>query len=750
MRRFDVLLVSDFRLPGGTNRSTAQELAINAALGMRTGLLQANSRLSSRAIPWDQVIIDRVTPDVVVPALPHTEMSAGLAILRHPIAAASMPDISRSAKVNHAIVVANQPAFKADGSLEYDPDALTHTVAERIGVVPEWAPIGPVVRESLLRASREITLRKDDWTNVFATGERLPARRSFDRARPRIGRHSRPQAAKWPTSPAEILAAYPDSESFDVRILGGAEPAFETLGYQPANWTVHPFGALDPMTFLDEIDFWVYYHHPNWVEAYGRAIMEALRSGAVVVLPEYLRATYGDAAVYAEPSEVTALIESFSRGERDYAAQSLKGQDFANALGPDLHARRLRELLLPPSTTSDEPAAAPATVALKAPTAHLAVRRPTPRTRYSTAHRPRALFITSNGVGMGHLTRMLGVARECADFLDPVFFAMAQGISVVASAGLPYEYVPFSTALQTSSPDWHHYFRDRLLAAIDHYEAEIIAFDATWPYRGLLDALSARDVLAVWVRRGMWKPSITTHELRSAPRFDLVIEPGDYAASYDRGATSQVRDARLVAPVTVLHPSEMLPRQAARRALGLEESPDARYALVTLGAGNINDVGVTQQRVLSRLERHPEWRSVLTRPPIAAQQTGRPTHSLSTFPLARYTRAFDFAVSASGYNSFTECMAGGLPTLWIPNTATMTDDQDARARWAADQGYGLRCDEGDGPGTAHAIDLLCDDSVRSRLSKSLATLAPADGAAQAAALLREAWRSRLRGSGVLA
>ena len=47
-RHCDVLMVSDFRFPGGTSRSAAEEIAAQAQVGWATGLVHLNGPLVSR------------------------------------------------------------------------------------------------------------------------------------------------------------------------------------------------------------------------------------------------------------------------------------------------------------------------------------------------------------------------------------------------------------------------------------------------------------------------------------------------------------------------------------------------------------------------------------------------------------------------------------------------------------------------------------------------------------------------------
>ncbi len=733
----DVLSVTDFRLPGGTTHSTAQELAIHKRRGWRTALLHVNSRLSAHPRPWSPAITGLLERGVIEPFPPNASLHAHVALLRHPIVMEALPDVSRRVHAETIILIANQPARRPDGDPEYDVAQVDSLIHKHMGQRPLWAPIGPVVRESLQAFAKEVSILPENWTNVFENAETPAPRSSFRSERPRIGRHSRPQPAKWPTDPKDILAAYPEDPRYDVRILGGAKPASQALGRQPKNWTVHPFGSMEPKEFLKEVDFWVYFHHPNWSEAYGRAIMEALWSGAVVILPEDFKATFGDAAVYASPAQVQTIIDEFRTGTRNYQDQSAAGQRFAQTHGPALHINRMQALLSTEATGAKSMAASEAPESteggLAPPAAHLTSH--VPRSRFEVDERPRALFVTSNGSGMGHLTRMLGIARAAAAEVCPVFLSLSQGVAAVASAGFAYEYVPFRTALNTTPKLWNPYFEQRLLEAIDHYDARMLVFDGTAPYRSLLDVLGQRELVTAWVRRGMWKSTTTPKHLGSGRHFDLIIEPGDYARDYDQGPTANREDALRVPPITVLEQSEVLSKEAALAELGLPAHPDRPYVLVTLGAGNINDIVGTQTTVLAELKARKRWRPVVTRAPIATSAHQFDALSLKAFPLARYGKAFEFAVSAAGYNTFTEWMAGGLPSIWAPNLATSTDDQLARARWAVDNGYGLLAAEDDEESLSAALAAMDDDSKRGAMRTRLAALPPADGARAAAEAL---------------
>src|SRR5699024_96608 len=212
------------------------------------------------------------------------------------------------------------------------------------GVEPVWPPIGPVVRGTMLQQTRQIPFREQDWVNIFALDDEVQPRTGFLQQTPVLGRHSRPQPGKWPKTGRDILAAYPDSTDYIVRVLGGADVAEHLLGYVPSNWEVIPFGGEDPEKFLRRIDFWVYMHHPDLKEAFGRAAMEALAAGCVAIMPPYMEELFGDAALSARPHEVTGLVDDYFADRQKFLQQSAKAQEFARGFSPQMHIERLREL----------------------------------------------------------------------------------------------------------------------------------------------------------------------------------------------------------------------------------------------------------------------------------------------------------------------------------------------------------------------------------------------------------------------
>jgi glycosyltransferase involved in cell wall biosynthesis len=188
-----------------------------------------------------------------------------------------------------------------------------------------------------------IQLAEADWVNIINVNEwRRASRPNNDVIR--IGRHSRDQYVKWPVERETLLAIYPTSEKYQIDVLGGAKAVEHVLGDLPSNWHVRDFGDVHPREFLADLDVFVYYTHPEWVEAFGRVIFEAMAVGVPVIIPPNYQELFGEAAIYAEPNEVTRKIDQLMEDREAYQAQVERAQAYVEKhFGYSKHASRLEE-----------------------------------------------------------------------------------------------------------------------------------------------------------------------------------------------------------------------------------------------------------------------------------------------------------------------------------------------------------------------------------------------------------------------
>ena len=343
------------------------------------------------------------------------------------------------------------------------------------------------------------------------------------------------------------------------------------------------------------------------------------------------------------------------------------------------------------------------------------------------------LLCTSNGVGLGHLTRTIAIARHLqARGVVPKILTLSDGVGLGEAYGVEVSYFPHRAGQNAIT--WNLKLASRVRSELRVTGARAITFDGTWPYRGFQLALRLRRkaVTAVWVRRAMWKPSMDAG-LQASQLFDFIIEPGDYAAAEDKGATVTDRNrTHQVAPIRLVQPADLVDRSDARRRLGLD--PDRLTVLVQLGRGVIGDFDAFAALVAQAL---PDDTQIV----LAARQSSirvPQAISVDTYPLAASFSAFDCAISAAGYNTFHESLSLGLPSLFVPNTQTRTDDQEARARWAERAGVALAALPSDEPAQRKKLALLASDEQRTALRAAMQSLPAASGAEEAAALIADA------------
>ncbi|WP_208590768.1 glycosyltransferase [Gracilibacillus suaedae] len=352
-RHFDVIIVSDFRLEGGSTLSCLEEIKAQKKMGIKTGLVQLArfDYVPNKKI--NPLIRDMIDGDLVQMIVYGEKVSCDLLILRYPPILEHyqryVPDI-QAKSINVIINQTPMSDYGVSGERRYNIEKCQKQLIEYFNKEAIWFPIGPLVRQALEKYHAEelksIQLSDKDWVNIIDVEEWKSNERKRERNIIKIGRHSRAQAVKWPDNKEDILQIYPDKSPYQVHILGGAEAPEKVLGYIPDNWIVKEFGEVDPNEFLANIDIFVYYTRSDWIESFGRVIIEAMAAGVpVVISPEY-KELFGGAAIYASPDQVTSKVqELISDGNYYERQQKIAWEYVNNNFGYAQHQSRLEEWL---------------------------------------------------------------------------------------------------------------------------------------------------------------------------------------------------------------------------------------------------------------------------------------------------------------------------------------------------------------------------------------------------------------------
>lgn len=341
------------------------------------------------------------------------------------------------------------------------------------------------------------------------------------------------------------------------------------------------------------------------------------------------------------------------------------------------------------------------------------------------------LMCTSNGVGLGHLSRVMAVGRHLDHDIEPVIFTLSAAASIPVAQGFRVEYLRSRESSEFEGPAWNKLYERRIEHLHEVYEPSLVLFDGTHPYAGLCRYLDRHtETVRIWERRAMWRAGAGEASLERSRHFDIIAEPGDYASEYDEGLTPRDDGTREgFAPIR--YGAEPLDHSAARAELEL--APDATVALLQLGAGAINDVDSLIRHAVEVLIARDVH--VVVAASVLAQRPEIDLDGVSVvqrYPISDYFSAFDLGFFAGGYNSFHEALSLGLPSVFVPNLNTKLDDQAARTRFADDRGLGLDWPDGERATLDGLIERILDVAERERMREAMRALPPADGGSQLA------------------
>ena len=353
-------------------------------------------------------------------------------------------------------------------------------------------------------------------------------------------------------------------------------------------------------------------------------------------------------------------------------------------------------------------------------------------------NRDSIVLFPTNGVGFGHFTRLLAVAKKLQKMnpeAEIVFFTTMPTLHILADFGFPSYHVSGRYRYKDMESNvWNSLCEEMLNMVFSLHRPKAFIFDGAFPYRGMLNAIRSQEdsMLKVWLRRGSIRPGSRNIPVDSVNHFHAVVRPGDSVGivsddELDHGA-SLVR----CNPILLMDYDDMEPRGNLRNRLGIPS--EALLCYIQLGAGKINDIDSEISMVLDAISKHPNVFSVVGESMLGEriESEYERVRVLRDYPNSRYFRDFDFAVMAGGYNSFHEAIQASLPTICLPNTKTQRDDQLARSMVAEEAGCMVVIRDKSRNIIQAAIDRIVEVEVREMMRNNFQTLQRENGAEQVA------------------
>jgi UDP:flavonoid glycosyltransferase YjiC (YdhE family) len=356
---------------------------------------------------------------------------------------------------------------------------------------------------------------------------------------------------------------------------------------------------------------------------------------------------------------------------------------------------------------------------------------------------PRIVFYAVNGLGLGHVTRLLSIARALRRLVpgaEVLFLTSSEADNVIYREGFAAVKVPSKTIREECGLRKTSYLKMvqsvtwNTLAAFD---PDVLVVDTypTGSFEELIPVLRWRQ-RNVFVFREQRPEAAGSELLQASLRlYDLLIIPHEDVAQV--GPVPEPAKARAVGPILIRERDELPSRAEARRALGLPEEGTLLYT--SFGGGGDPEgaraLGLTAQAVREL----PGVKLVVGAGPLLREPPPPPEGALvltGRYPALDFLPAFDAAVAAAGYNAVHELLYAGIPSVFVP-FERMVDDQEKRARAVASAGAGLACVPLTREGLMRSVSELLRPEVRQRLAAVARKQVKQNGATRAAKAILE-------------
>ena len=356
------------------------------------------------------------------------------------------------------------------------------------------------------------------------------------------------------------------------------------------------------------------------------------------------------------------------------------------------------------------------------------------------------LLSAINGIGLGHVTRQLALARALRDRLPEaqfLFLTTSEAPSIIWQDGFASVKIPSWTNVTRglmSAADWRHLAHSLATVSVANFKPDVLIADS-YPFGEYGEILAVLSTIQQRIFLYDVMPGQDQKKLHrdAISNYNLVLIP------HDEGAFELpfeiVPAPHWVGPMVNRSRKEALPRAEARRRLGIPEDRLCFY--VALGGGGGEAIVEAINWLSITLESFPNLLLFQTLPPLAAEDSGllksKNARAVShfTFPFTPYLSAFDGAIAGAGANTTTELINFGVPAVWVPMGSKQAADQEWRAQKLSENGLGWAVERLDSEGLTAAIRAMLDaDTRRAMRQKMLAQPAP-NGASKGADVICE-------------
>lgn len=335
------------------------------------------------------------------------------------------------------------------------------------------------------------------------------------------------------------------------------------------------------------------------------------------------------------------------------------------------------------------------------------------------------LFYAVNGLGLGHVTRLLAIAREIRSAepdTEILFITSSEADSVIYKEGFPAVKLPSKNIARESG--LRARVHSRLLqqtawSVVSAFNPTVMVVD-TFPLGFCYEldpVLSWKSSKFVFIYRQRKEEKTRDKRFQAAmQRYDLVIVPhekDDFGVAPARGVRS------MFAGKIIIRDKKSLP--AREQVIAEHRLPPAeKYALISLGGGGQDGLETLIPGILNIFKDFPAIHPVTAQGALLRRLNVENGCSIIKhyYPLCELYNAFDYVIAGCGYNTVNELLYFNKPAVYLP-FERQVDDQMLRAKEIHDAGLGLTADPYDPADLKETFRRLTDETVYAQIQKNL-------------------------------
>lgn len=318
----------------------------------------------------------------------------------------------------------------------------------------------------------------------------------------------------------------------------------------------------------------------------------------------------------------------------------------------------------------------------------------------SSKHTPvKILFYAINGTGLGHLSRLLNIARQARELLNAQGLkADFQFLTTSEAPQLAWDFpvykLPSKTLINdcdTSNQQFAAQAKFLISNLAASFRPDLLVMD-TVPEGSFQEFLFLKDYARATVFINRHKNETASqsavHKMHLA-LYDLILIPDNKTEATRYSLSKKLTErSHFCGTVHSYQAEESLTREELRQQFSVREDQDVIY--VSAGGGGDRKASQDLELIVNSLSRDPKNFLIVAYGPL---YRGQKIYRSNVIPYSdphasRLFGAIDYAISAAGYNSFQELLAAAVPTLFFAQVKGL-DRQDERILLGQDKGWNL-------------------------------------------------------------